>query len=115
MPDFKTLEYSISKLHRQAMLDLDGDGTAEHIIQSPDQEYIILREYNGKVYSYCLDSCDYYRFNTDGTFFWCNSPKTVERECGLSKKQYMVYLCYSTLVCKGAWKSCLKKKENHQL
>ena len=84
-PDVKTLEYSKSKLYRQAMLDLDGDGTAEHIIQSPNQEYTISREHNGKVYSYCLDRCDYYRFNTDGTFFWCSSPQTSERVCGLSK------------------------------
>ena len=73
------------KLLEKAVLDVDGDGIGEFVIKSPDQEYIILRYYNGKVYSYCLDSCDYYKFNTDGTFYWAISPDTSAMECGLSK------------------------------
>lgn len=73
------------KLLEKAVLDVDGDGVGEFVIKSPDQEYIILRHYNGKVYSYCLDSCDYYKFNTDGTFYWAISPDTTAMECGLSK------------------------------
>lgn len=73
------------KLLEKAVLDVDGDGIGEFVIKSPDQEYIILRYYNGKVYSYCLDSCDYYKFNTDGTFYWAISPDTTAMECGLSK------------------------------
>ena len=72
-------------LLEKAVLDVDGDGVGEFVIKSPDQEYIILRYYNGDVYSYCLDSCDYYKFNTDGTFYWAISPDTSAMECGLSK------------------------------
>ena len=73
------------KLLKKAILDVDQDGINEYVIQSPNQEYIILRHDNGKVYSYCLEGCDYYRFNTDGTFYWCNSPNTAGMECGLNK------------------------------
>ena len=73
------------KLLKKAILDVDQDGVNEYVIQSPNQEYIILRYYNGKVYSYWLDVCDYYDFNTDGTFYWCNSPNTAGTECGLNK------------------------------
>ena len=73
------------KLLEKAVLDVDGDGIGEFVIKSSDQEYIILRYYNGKVYSYCLDSCDYYKFNTNGTFYWAISPDTTAMECGLSK------------------------------
>jgi hypothetical protein len=73
------------RLLEKAVLDVDGDGIGEFVIKSPDQEYIILRYYNGKVYSYCLESCDFYKFNTDGTFYWAISPDTSASECGLSK------------------------------
>ena len=70
------------KLLEKAMLDVDGDGIREFVIKSSDQEYVILRCYNDKVYSYCLNGCDYYKFNTDGTFYW---DITSTMECGLSK------------------------------
>ncbi len=73
------------KLLKKAILDVDQDGVNEFVIQSPNQEYIILRHDNGRVYSYGLSGCDYYRFNTDGTFYWCNSPETEGTECGLNK------------------------------
>ena len=70
------------KLLEKASLDVDGDGIREFVIKSSDQEYVILRCYNDKVYSYCLNNCDYYKFNTDGTFYWAI---TSAMECGLSK------------------------------
>ena len=70
------------KLLEKASLDVDGDGIREFVIKSSDQEYVILRCYNDKVYSYCLNDCDYYKFNTDGTFYWAISSAM---ECGLSK------------------------------
>jgi hypothetical protein len=73
------------KLLKKAIFDIDQDGINEYIIKSPDNEHIILRYYNGKVYSYCLDSCDYYKFNTDGTFYWAISPDSSTLECGLSR------------------------------
>ena len=73
------------KLLQKAIPDVDRDGVSEYVIQSPDHEHIILRYYNGKVYSYRLDACDFYKFNTDGTFYWFHSPESGVRECGLSK------------------------------
>ena len=73
------------KLLEKAVLDVDGDGIREFVIKSSDQEYVILRCYNDKVYSYCLNGCDYYKFNTDGTFYWAISPDSSAMECGLSK------------------------------
>jgi len=73
------------KLLQKAILDVDRDGVSEYVIQSPDHEHIILRCYNGKVYSYRLDTCDFYKFNTDGTFYWYHSPESGARECGLNQ------------------------------
>lgn len=73
------------KLLEKASLDVDGDAIREFVIKYSDQEYIILRCYNDKVYSYCLNGCDYYKFNTDGTFYWAIYPDSSTMECGLSK------------------------------
>lgn len=73
------------KLLTSAMLDVDQDGVNEYVIQSPDYECIILRYHNGKVYSYRLDTADFYNFNTDGTFYWYDSSEEGEWECGLNK------------------------------
>lgn len=73
------------KLLKKAIADIDGDGADEFIIQSPDNEYIILRYHNGKVYSYRLDIGDYYIFNTDGTFYRHDSFETNGFNCGLYK------------------------------
>ena len=73
------------KLLTKAILDIDQDGVNEYVIQSPDHEHIILRYYNGKVYSYWLDAREFYKFNTDGTFYWYDSPETEGIECGLNK------------------------------
>ncbi|MBQ9086901.1 MAG: hypothetical protein IJY47_06905 [Clostridia bacterium] len=54
----------------KAILDMDGDGIDEYIIQSPQRDHIILRYYDGKIYSYSFDSKSLYRLNTDGTFYW---------------------------------------------
>ena len=73
------------KLLKKAIADIDGDVVDEFIIQSPDNEYIILRYYNGKVYSYRFDINDFYDFNTDGTFYWYEHSETSAWECGLNK------------------------------
>ena len=74
-----------SKLLKKAILDIDQDGVNEYVIKSPSNEYIVLRYYNGNVYSYRLDSNDYYKINTDGTFYWYDSSEEGEWECGLDK------------------------------
>ena len=73
------------KLLTNAILDVDQDGVNEYVIKSPSQEYIILRYYNGKVYSYWLDTNDFYHFNTDGSFHWYDPTETEEWACGLNK------------------------------
>lgn len=73
------------KLLTKAILDLDGDGINEYVIQSPNNDLIILHYYNGKVYSYCLEVCDYYKLNTDGTVYWYQSSVAGGYECGLNK------------------------------
>ena len=57
---------SLSKV----ILDMDGDGINEYFIQSPDKDHIMLRYYNGKVYSYCFDKNNFYNLNTNGSFYW---------------------------------------------
>lgn len=73
------------KLLTKAILDLDGDGINEYVIKSPDNDHIVLHYYDGKVYSYCLDTIDFYNFNTDGTFYCYDSYEDGKWECGLSQ------------------------------
>ena len=54
----------------KAILDMDGDGINEYVIQSPQRDHIILRYYDGKIYSYSFDFKSLFRINTDGTFYW---------------------------------------------
>ena len=66
----------------KSILDLDGDGVDEFVIKSSDYDHIILRYYNGKVYSY-----GFYinQLNTDGTFYWSDSSVTGDWSVGLNK------------------------------
>lgn len=73
------------RLLKKAIADIDGDRANEFIIQSPNNEYIILRYHNSKVYSYRFDINDFYDFNTDGTFYWYEHSETSAWECGLNK------------------------------
>ncbi len=78
-------ELGSCKLLKKAVVDIDRDGINEFVIQSPDQEHIILRYDSGRVYSYRLDAHDYYRLNTDGTFYWYDFVESSGRACGLSR------------------------------
>ena len=73
------------KLLKSSIFDVDQNGVNEYVIKSNDNSHIILRYHNGKVRSYCLDTCDYYKFNTDGTFYWYDALVSGAWECGLSK------------------------------
>ena len=73
------------KLLTKAILDLDGDGVDEFVIKSSDYDHIILRYYNGKVYSYGFDISNFYNLNTDGTFYWKDSSVAGNCEVGLNK------------------------------
>ena len=57
----------------KAILDMDGDGLNEYVIQSETKDHIVLRYYNGKVYSYCFESNDFFNLNNDGSFYWIDS------------------------------------------
>lgn len=73
------------KLLTKAILDIDRDGVNEYVIKSPDNDHIILRYYNGKVYSYHPDSSDFDNFNTDGTFYWYDASAAGEEAYGLNE------------------------------
>ena len=73
------------KLLTKAILDLDQDGVNEYVIQSPNNEHIILHYYDGKVYSYCFDSSHFCNLSTDGTFYWHDSSVVGCLEFGLNK------------------------------
>ena len=60
----------------KAILDMDGDGINEYFIQSETNDHIVLRYYNGKVYSYCFDSKNFFNLSTDGSFYWIDSYET---------------------------------------
>ena len=57
----------------KAILDMDGDGVNEYVIQSEAKDHIVLHYYDGKVYSYCFDSKSFFNLNTDGSFYWIDS------------------------------------------
>ena len=57
----------------KAILDMDGDGVNEYVIQSEANDSIVLRYYDGKVYSYCFDKMNFFNLNTDGSFYWIDS------------------------------------------
>ncbi len=57
----------------KAILDMDQDGISEYVIQSEAKDHIVLHYYDGKVYTYCFDSNDFYNLNTDGSFYWIDS------------------------------------------
>ena len=57
----------------KAILDIDGDGINEYVIQSEENDHILLHYYNGKVYSYSFDRSNFYNLNTDGSFYWADN------------------------------------------
>jgi len=69
----------------KAILDIDGDGVNEYVIQSEAKDHIILRYYDGKVYGYCFDSSNFYNLNTDGSFYWSDSYESENWAHGLSQ------------------------------
>ena len=87
----------------KSILDLDGDGVDEFVIKSSDYDHIILRYYNGKVYSY-----GFYinQLNTDGTFYWSDSSVTGDWSGGLNK----IISEGETLITKNIY--CLKFSKN---
>ncbi len=69
----------------KAILDMDGDGINEYVIQSETKDHIVLRYYNGKVYSYCFDRSNFYNLNTDGSFYWSDSYESENWTRGLNQ------------------------------
>ena len=73
------------KLLTKAILDLDGDGINEYVIQSPDKDHIVLHYYGGKVFSYCFDKNNFYNLNADGSFYWSDSYESENWTHGLNQ------------------------------
>ena len=57
----------------KAILDMDGDGINEYVIQSETKEHIVLHYYDGKVYSYCFTGMSLFNLMNDGFFYWIDS------------------------------------------
>ena len=88
----------------KAILDMDGDGINEYIIQSATKDHIVLRYYEGKVYSYCFDSNDLYNLNTDGSFYWRRLSESEGFCVGLNQLSFdgsspVVKEIYKIVVC----------------
>ena len=69
----------------KSILDIDGDGINEYVIQSPDKDHIVLHYYGGKVFSYCFDKNNFYNLNTDGSFYWSDSYESENWTRGLNQ------------------------------
>ena len=69
----------------KVILDMDGDGTVEYVIQSVAKDHIVLRYHQGNVYSYSFDSYQFYNLNTDGSFYWIDPVKSENWSRGLSQ------------------------------
>ena len=69
----------------KAILDMDGDGINEYVIQSPDKDHIVLHYYDGKVYSYGFDNSRFHNLNTDGSFYWRDSYGSENWTRGLNQ------------------------------
>ena len=67
------LKLGESEILYKAILDMDGDGINEYIIQSEAKDHIVLHYHDGKVYSYCFVGKDFFNLNTDGSFYWIDS------------------------------------------
>ena len=67
-----------------AILDMDGDGINEYVIQSGDEaDHIVLRYYEGKIYSYSFGITEFRHLNTNGTYFWSFGENNMV--CGLNR------------------------------
>ncbi len=67
------LRFDECKVLYKAILDMDGDGINEYVIQSKANDHIVLHYYDGKVYSYCFDRMNFFNLNSDGSFYWVDS------------------------------------------
>jgi hypothetical protein len=66
----------------KAILDMDGDGVNEYVIQSGNElDHIVLHYYDGKVYSYSFGVTEFRHLNTNGTFYWLSDYWV----CGLNR------------------------------
>jgi len=62
------------KFINKAILDMDGDGINEYVIQAQDEaDHIVLHYYDGKVYSYSFGVTEFRHLNTNGTFYWLSN------------------------------------------
>ena len=73
----------------KAILDMDGDGINEYVLQSADEsDHIVLHYYDENIYSYSFGNTDFRHLNTNGTFYWSKFPNgsyTANWICGLNR------------------------------
>ena len=82
------LRFDECEILNKAILDMDGDGVDEYVIQSNAKDHIVLHYYDGTVYSYSFDSSDFYSLNTDGTFYWIDAYETENCTRGLNQIEF---------------------------
>ena len=73
------------KLLMKAILDMDGDGINEYVIQSEAKDHIVLHYYHDKIYSYCFDSKSFFNLTTNGSFHWIDSYELSNCTRGFSQ------------------------------
>ena len=69
----------------KAIFDMDGDCINEYVIQSETKDHIVLRYYNGNVYSYCFENKDFFNLCTDGSYYWIDSYEIDNCTRGLNQ------------------------------
>lgn len=73
------------KILYKAILDMDGDGINEYVIQSPNKDHIVLHYYGGKVFSHCFENNRFYNLMTDGSFYWSDPFESENWTHGLNQ------------------------------
>ena len=68
-----------------SVLDLDHDKQIDAVVVDGGRACVVLREYDGIVYSIGASPRGMYKFKTDGTFYWTRS---AGREYGCSKLSF---------------------------
>ena len=78
----------------KAILDMDGDGINEYVIRSETKDHIVLRHYDGNVYSYCFDRMEFFNLNSNGSFFWVDSYDVSNCTRGCNQLTFDGASCY---------------------
>ena len=81
----KRMEESI--VDRKAIIDLDGDGVCEYVIESSLGDSVVLHYFENKVYAYTFSFRNFNNLHTDGSYFW-NSTMEDGLDYGASRLRF---------------------------